>query len=186
MAALPIRPRQSVRANAVCGLDKTWVNLHLFRNPFAHKPAESKTANALDRDADSYVHPNLVQYYNSLKGIFLQVSAPVPAGTTILADVPYALTPSLDPSQPDDLICSNLKCRQRVKQYKESVRCQTNCIRDVAWCNIDCRTADQARHGIECAWLKNQGENLRQNEGQYTFAIKIEELLNKDICLDSI
>ncbi|KAF4765811.1 hypothetical protein N7455_004742 [Penicillium solitum] len=137
----------------------------------AQKPAESKPANALDRDADVYVHPNLVQYYNSHKGRSLQVSAPVPAGTTILADVPYALIPSLDPSQPDDLICSNLKCRQRVTQYKASVRCQSNCIRDVAWCNIDCRTADQARHNFECAWLKNQGENLRQNEGQYTFAM---------------
>ncbi|KXG49176.1 uncharacterized protein PGRI_030460 [Penicillium griseofulvum] len=137
----------------------------------AHKPAESKGANALDEDAGVYVHPNLVQYYDSHKGRSLKVFAPVPAGTTILADVPYALTPSLDPSRPDDLICSNLKCRQRMTQSKESVRCQRNCIRDVAWCNIDCRTADQARHDFECAWLKIQGENLRQNEGEYTFAM---------------
>ncbi|KGO71537.1 hypothetical protein PITC_051780 [Penicillium italicum] len=137
----------------------------------ARKPSKSTVANVLDPDANVSVHPNLVQGYDNHKGRLLQVSAFVPAGTTVLADVPYALVPSLDPSHPDALICSNLQCRKRVTQHTESVRCQKKCIQDVLWCNNKCQTADQARHDFECAWLKNQGEKVRQNEGQDTFAM---------------
>ncbi|KAJ5305142.1 uncharacterized protein N7443_004802 [Penicillium atrosanguineum] len=137
----------------------------------AQKPVKSTASNALDQDADVYVHPSLVQSYNRHKGRLLQVSAFVPAGTTILADIPYALTPSLDPSHPNAPICSNLKCRKQVSQCTQRESCQRNCIRDVVWCNNLCRTADQARHDFECAWLKNYGETIRQNEGQYDFTM---------------
>ncbi|KAI2695227.1 CAZyme family CE12 [Penicillium roqueforti] len=142
----------------------------------AQKPVKSTAAkppavDALEQDADIYVHPNLTQSYNPHKGRLLQVSAFVSAGTMILADTPYALIPSADPSHPDASICSNLKCRQQVSRDTHREICQRNCIRDVVWCDNRCRTADQARHDFECAWLKNYGESLRQNEGQYAFAM---------------
>ncbi|CAG7957639.1 unnamed protein product [Penicillium salamii] len=124
-----------------------------------------------NQDSTRYLHPKLKQENDYHKGRYTRVSEFVPAGTMILMETPYALVPSLDTSEPDATICSNLECNQRLFQNTERVHCQRKCIQDVAWCNDRCRAADQDRHAFECAWLGIYGERIRETEGQYDFAM---------------
>ncbi|KAJ5343823.1 uncharacterized protein N7506_003647 [Penicillium brevicompactum] len=137
----------------------------------AQKSIDDPPPKTIDHDARVYVHPSLELGVDEHKGKLIKVSSFVPAGTKILADTPYGVVPSLDPSQPDSTLCSNLGCNRLLSSGTESVRCSEKCIRDVAWCNDHCRVADQDRHGFECDWLKSQGEKIREKEGQYDFAM---------------
>ncbi|CAG8939250.1 unnamed protein product [Penicillium salamii] len=136
----------------------------------AQKPIGPNSSTS-KHDAQVYFHPKLKQENDYHKGRYARVSEFVPAGTMILMETPYALVPSLDTSEPDATICSNLECNQRLPQNTERVHCQRKCIQDVAWCNNRCRAADQDRHAFECAWLRRYGERVRQTEGQYDFAM---------------
>lgn len=137
----------------------------------AQKPVEYPHSHIPNHDVRVYVHPSLELGQDEQEGKLVKVSSFVPAGTKILADTPYAVVPSFDPSQPDSTICSNIGCKQLLSSGTESVRCSEKCIREVAWCNDDCRISDQDRHAFECDWLKSQGEKIRQKEGQCDFAM---------------
>jgi hypothetical protein len=137
----------------------------------AQKPQLLPNETLDPQGADTYIHPHLFQSSDPHKGRILRVSAPVPAGTMVFADAPYALVPAIDPASKDALLCSNLMCRRRVPQDTQYVSCPNSCIRDVVWCNSNCRSGDQARHDFECTWLKEHGTVLRQNEGEYDFAM---------------
>ncbi|KAH6967796.1 hypothetical protein BKA56DRAFT_559663 [Ilyonectria sp. MPI-CAGE-AT-0026] len=135
--------------------------------PTSKRSEASNETNA--QDADFYLHPHLVPDHDPCKGRLLRVSAPVPAGTVLLVDAPYAVVPAVDSPRTDDLICSNLVCSRRVKQDGKGSCCLRNCIQDVIWCNDACRAADCARHEFECLWLKQNGETIRRQEGEYNF-----------------
>jgi hypothetical protein len=122
-----------------------------------------------DQDSDFYVHQHLVPSLDPCKGRMLRVSAPIPAGTVLLVDTPYAIVPTMEPSKSDALICSNLVCSRLVPQDGQGSCCAKNCSQDVIWCNDACREADRSRHEFECSWLKKNGERIRQDEGEYDF-----------------
>lgn len=122
------------------------------------------------QDADVYLHPSLVVEQSERMGRMLRVSGPIPAGTVILADVPAAIVPTVEPSHANRLVCSSLLCRRLVSQ-KDGTRCLNKCTQDVIWCNEICQKADQARHDFECAWLKENADTIRQTEGEYDFTM---------------
>ncbi|KPM44465.1 hypothetical protein AK830_g2097 [Neonectria ditissima] len=121
------------------------------------------------QDTDFYVHPHLAPGLDPCKGRLLRVSEAVQAGTILLVDAPYAIVPTVEPSQNDEIICSNLACSRRVAQDGKGTQCPKSCIKDVIWCNNACKAADFARHEFECLWLKQNGEAIRSQEGQYNF-----------------
>ncbi|KAL2798262.1 S-adenosyl-L-methionine-dependent methyltransferase [Aspergillus keveii] len=126
------------------------------------------------QDVDTYIHPSLVQAYDPQKGRLLRMDAPVHAGTVIIADVPYSLVPAMSPGSNNApaLICSNLSCRRRVpRDSLLATRCTKNCFQDVIWCDDSCKSIDQARHGLECSWLKKHGAQILQEEGEDDLAM---------------
>ncbi|CBF87094.1 hypothetical protein AN2557.2 [Aspergillus nidulans FGSC A4] len=124
------------------------------------------------QDADTYIHPSAVQDYDPQKGRLVRVTAPVPAGTVIMADAPYALVPAVPPASNDALICSNLRCRWRIPRDSSTcIRCPNNCFQDVIWCDDHCKATGQAHHDFECAWLKEHGNQIRQEEGEDELAM---------------
>ncbi|KAF4974842.1 hypothetical protein FZEAL_8303 [Fusarium zealandicum] len=133
--------------------------------PIRSRYKASDTANTID--SEFYLHPHLNPDQDPCKGRLLRASAPVREGTVLLVDTPYAIVPVVN-SDDDPVICSNRACSLRVTAGAH-VRCPKNCLTDIAWCNIACRTADQARHDFECLWLKRKGELIRKAEGQYNF-----------------
>lgn len=130
------------------------------------------TSEKLDsQDAGLYVHPHLFHSHDPRKGRSLRMRAAVPAGTIIMADPPYAAVPEV--TGPGSLaFCSNQKCLQRIPQdHPGMVRCPEKCIDDVLWCSQTCQVTDGTRHAFECAWLKAKGQELREREGGYDFAM---------------
>ncbi|RDW69068.1 uncharacterized protein DSM5745_08828 [Aspergillus mulundensis] len=119
------------------------------------------------QDTETYIHPALIQTDLSPKGRALVVIAPVPAGTVLIADTPYAVVPTVPPDRKDEgVICSNLLCRARVPRSGNAAHCPRACMLDVLWCNTHCRDMDQARHNFECSWLKRYGDEIRRKTGQ--------------------
>ncbi|KAL4905363.1 hypothetical protein BDW74DRAFT_177737 [Aspergillus multicolor] len=124
------------------------------------------------QDTEIYIHPALSQTELPQKGRALVVAAPVPAGTMLIADTPYALIPIVPPDRKEEgIICSNLICRARVPQDGNAVYCPRACMSAVLWCNAHCWDIDQARHNFECAWLDTYGNRIRQKEGQSDFVL---------------
>ena len=122
------------------------------------------------QDADFYVHPHLVQSHDPKKGRQLQVSAPVPAGTVLVVDPPYAITLVIQPTGKDGIICSNVLCCRLVPLDAAKVQCPQSCIHDVLWCSESCRATDQSRHDSECSWLKQEAATVRREEGEHDFS----------------
>lgn len=124
------------------------------------------------QDSDIYVHPHLTADTDPCKGRLLRTSAPIPAGTILLRDAPYAIVPTVTSTPSGDdcssLICSNFMCSRRVESTK-GVKCPKNCDRDVLWCNDTCRATDHRRHEFECLWLRRMGQTMRRHESDYDF-----------------
>ncbi|OGM48677.1 hypothetical protein ABOM_001982 [Aspergillus bombycis] len=138
----------------------------------AQKTRTTVTANNFcAQDMDTYIHPNLVQSYDPIKGRMVVLSAPVPAGTVLLKDAPYAIVPAVHPARNDAVLCSSVECRRRLPQDAGGIHCQEDCLQDVVWCNSHCQSADQTRHDLECSWLKRHGLTLRETEGEDDFAM---------------
>lgn len=125
------------------------------------------------QDSDIYVHSHLTADSDPCKGRLLRASAPIPAGTILLRDAPYAIVPTVTaPSAADSessLICSNLVCSRRIAPIEKGVKCPRNCDRDVLWCSDTCRAADHRRHEFECLWLRRMGQTMRRDESNYDF-----------------
>lgn len=137
----------------------------------AYKPgATSAPPPLVPQDVSLYLHPHLVQDYDPIKGRSLRLSNPVPVGTVLMADAPYAIVPANNPTTRDTIMCSNITCRRQVPQAT-AVRCPNTCIDDVAWCDDQCYTASQEAHHFECAWLKQHGATIRENEDEDTLAM---------------
>ncbi|KAL4814649.1 S-adenosyl-L-methionine-dependent methyltransferase [Aspergillus spinulosporus] len=132
---------------------------------------ESMPITAPSRDSDSQSAGDMgMMEHRQL--ITVRVTAPVPAGTVIMADAPYALVPAVPAGSDDALICSNLLCRRRVpRDSATSVCCPNYCFQDVVWCDDHCKAAGQAHHEFECAWLRKHGSQIRQEEGEDELAM---------------
>ncbi|KAL4733925.1 S-adenosyl-L-methionine-dependent methyltransferase [Aspergillus similis] len=107
------------------------------------------------QDADTYIHPSVVQDYDPRKGRLVRVAAPVPAGTVIMADAPYALVPAVPPGATMRLsaaICSVVGGYRATRPHVSVA-------------------AGQALHDFECAWLKKHGNQIRQEESEDELAM---------------
>lgn len=127
-------------------------------------PAKRRTP-----DPGFSVHPHLKPDNDPSKGRMLRSTTCIPAGTVILVDSPYAIVPTRT-SDAAQVICSNLACSRRVMPDTKTVTCPRKCDRDVIWCDMSCRAADQSRHDYECLWLREKGHTARQTESPYDFA----------------
>ncbi|CAK38164.1 uncharacterized protein An03g01920 [Aspergillus niger] len=133
------------------------------------KVRKTQFANPLNQ-AILFLHPHLTQTYNPLKGRTLSTNGPIRAGELLMADLPYAVLPTVAVGGGDDSICSNLGCSRRVSRHAaNSVTCETGCSLDIWWCNESCKDEDQARHDVECAWLKKYSPVLRQELGDHDY-----------------
>lgn len=136
----------------------------------AYKPGATSASPLVPQDVSLYLHPHLIQDYDPVKGRSLRLSDPVPVGTVLVADAPYAIVPANHPTTHDTIMCSNITCRRQVPQAT-AVHCPNICINDVAWCNDQCRTTSQEAHDFECAWLKRHGATIREKEDEDTLAM---------------
>lgn len=119
----------------------------------------------------AWLHAYLAQSTHPIKGRQFVASHPIAKGELLLIDTPYAIIPVVDePSSSSDLLCSNSKCNRKITSASRTT-CPSNCVPDVAWCNEDCRAADQTRHGFECAWLKKYASSIRSKWSEYEFGM---------------
>lgn len=137
----------------------------------SEKGNSSTCSDSNRKDANFYVHPHLVQSYDPEKGRRLQVSAPIPAGTVLVTDPPYAIVPVRQPTYKDGIICSNMMCCQLVAPDAEKFQCLRRCIEDVIYCSESCRVANQSRHESECPWLKQEAVTVRTEEDEADFYV---------------
>lgn len=136
---------------------------------------EQTTPNHIDgipRTQSDWIHPNLIESVDPVKGRQLRASEHIPKGTCVLVDHPYAIIPVVDdPETNDDLICSNPACNRQCPRHPGRFSCSNSCIADVAWCSTTCRDADKARHEFECTWLKRYADSIRKKWGEYDFGM---------------
>ncbi|KAJ5295871.1 hypothetical protein PENANT_c001G05984 [Penicillium antarcticum] len=127
-----------------------------------------------------WIHPNLLQSTDPIKGRQFRVSGLIPKGACLLVDRPYAVIPVVDdPANHDHLICSNPACNRQAPRHSASeparnrnrTPCPNACIPDVTWCTETCRDADQGRHAFECTWLKRYAAPIRAKWGEYDFGM---------------
>ncbi|KAJ5902649.1 hypothetical protein N7495_003177 [Penicillium taxi] len=124
------------------------------------------------RRQPDWIHPDLIESKDPIKGRQLRVSALIPKNTCLLIDRAYAIIPVVDhPATNDDLICSNLICSRRASSSAGRCSCPNGCIEDVAWCSDGCRNTDKARHEFECKWLKRYAPVIRAKWDEYTFGM---------------
>ncbi|KAJ5138535.1 uncharacterized protein N7515_003383 [Penicillium bovifimosum] len=118
-----------------------------------------------------WIHPHLIESTDPIKGRQFRVSAPIPKNTVLLVDRPYSIIPVVDnPTDNDDLICSNPACNRRAPRNTRKT-CPNTCLGDVAWCGSVCRGKDSLRHGFECGWLKRYAVSIRSKYGEYDFGM---------------
>lgn len=144
--------------------------LRLLLKPQTQPTQDTTGINA--QDADVYIHPQLGIGHEPVKGRLLCALSAIPAGTVLMADVPFGLVPTTKQSKTrtNPITCSSLFCRKLGADIP-GVRCPNACTPDVVWCNDNCRIQDQARHDIECAWLKQNATTIRQEESEEVFAM---------------
>lgn len=116
-----------------------------------------------------WIHPHLIKSTDPIKGRQFRVSGPIPKGTCLLVDRPYAIIPVVEPDS-DSLLCSNPACNRPVR-HTERNPCPYTCLPEVTWCSSTCRRADQIRHGFECAWLKRYTGPIRAKWSEYEFGM---------------
>ncbi|RAK99908.1 uncharacterized protein BO80DRAFT_456052 [Aspergillus ibericus CBS 121593] len=137
--------------------------------PLHQKVRKTPLANPLTQ-AILFLQQHLTQTHNPLKGRTLSTNGPIRAGELLMADLPYAVLPTVATGSVDDFLCSNLGCSRQVSRHAiNSVTCKKNCSLDVWWCNESCKDEDQARHDLECAWLKAYSSILRQDVGDHDY-----------------
>ncbi|OOF91860.1 hypothetical protein ASPCADRAFT_133928 [Aspergillus carbonarius ITEM 5010] len=144
---------------------------HTYQDIGILGPKARKTpfANPLTQ-AILFLHLHLTQTHNAIKGRTLSTNGPIRTGELLMADLPYAVLPTVATGSGDDFICSNLGCSRRVSRHAtNSVTCESNCSLDVWWCNESCKNEDQSRHDFECAWLKAYSPILRQEVGDHDY-----------------
>lgn len=144
--------------------------LRLRLEPAAQPTPNTARINA--QDAAVYIHPHLGRGNDPVKGSLLCALADIPAGTMIMADVPFGLVPTTRQSKTrtSPVICSSLFCR-KLGAGSPGVQCPNACTSDVVWCNDECRIQDQGRHKIECDWLKRNATTIRREESEEVFAM---------------
>ncbi|KAJ5364031.1 uncharacterized protein N7496_009744 [Penicillium cataractarum] len=126
----------------------------------------------IPKTQSDWIHPNLIESVDPVKGRQLRASEHIPKGTCVLIDHPYAIIPVVDdPATNDDLICSNSACNRRSLSQSGRLSCSNSCIADVSWCSSTCRDADKARHDFECTWLKRYADPIRKKWGEYDFGM---------------
>ncbi|KAJ5692201.1 hypothetical protein N7462_001624 [Penicillium macrosclerotiorum] len=119
-----------------------------------------------------YIHPNLIEIADPVKGRGFRASEVIPKGARLMVDRPYAIIPTVDePANHDNVICSNPACNHRTLQDAGRCLCPNNCVSDVVWCSNACRNADRARHEFECTWLKRYAQSIRSKRGEYDFGM---------------
>ena len=117
-----------------------------------------------------WIHPQLKESVDPVKGRQLHVAGLIPKGTCLLVDRAYAMIPVVDePAISDSLVCSNTSCHRRTARHAR-LACG-KCIPDVVWCDSACRDADTIRHGFECTWLQRFAASLRAKRGEYDFGV---------------
>ena len=133
---------------------------------------ETPTVEPVTQTQPSWIHPHLIQSTDAVKGRQLRVSALIPKGTCLLVDRPYAIIPVVDnPTENENLICSNPACNRRATRHTERCLCPEACVPDVVWCSSTCRESDRSRHEFECTWLKRYSKPIRAKWGEYDFGM---------------
>jgi hypothetical protein len=128
--------------------------------------------NGILKTQSNWIHPNLIESVDPVKGRQLRASEHIPKGSCVLIDHPYAIIPVVDnPATNDDLICSNPACNRRSPRHPGRFSCSNSCIADVTWCSTTCRDADKVRHDFECIWLKRYADPIRKKWGEYDFGM---------------
>ncbi|KAJ5157154.1 uncharacterized protein N7482_008254 [Penicillium canariense] len=136
------------------------------------EPSESDRVDDVPKRQPHWVHPNLIESVDPVKGRQIRASDLIPKGTRVLVDHPYAIIPVVDePAANEDLICSNPACNRQSPRHLGRFLCSNACIPDVAWCSSTCRDADKARHDFECTWLKRYAQPIRNKWGEYDFGM---------------
>ncbi|CAI7670331.1 uncharacterized protein N7487_011107 [Penicillium crustosum] len=134
------------------------------------EPSDRTRVKGITQTPD-WIHPQLIESTDAIKGRQFRVSGPIPKGACLLVDPPYAVIPVVDePAHNDNLICSNPACNRPAPCHTRT-SCPNACIPDVTWCGSTCRDADSLRHGFECAWLKRYAGTIRSKRSEYDFGM---------------
>ncbi|RAK88605.1 hypothetical protein BO79DRAFT_228637 [Aspergillus costaricaensis CBS 115574] len=122
--------------------------------------------------------PHIQQLFE-VKGVTSTVGAtyevidtndPIRTGERLMADLSYAVLPTLAVGSSNDLIYCNLGCSRRVSRHAASrVTCETGWSLDVCCCNESCKDEGQARHDFGCVWLKKYRPVLPQEPDAHDY-----------------